>query len=49
VNPLNCFAELKPRNVYKVAIAYPVVAWLLNADSDASFSGQSHSMLGTSH
>ena len=23
------FAELKPRNVYKVAAAYAVVAWLL--------------------
>jgi TolB-like protein len=29
VNPLNFFAELKRRNVYKVAIAYAVVAWLL--------------------
>jgi hypothetical protein len=25
----NFFAELKQRNVYKVAIAYAVVAWLL--------------------
>ncbi len=25
----NFFAELKRRNVYKVAIAYAVVAWLL--------------------
>jgi hypothetical protein len=25
----NCFAELKQRNVYKVAVAYAVVAWLL--------------------
>jgi hypothetical protein len=25
----NFFAELKRRNVYKVAIAYTVVAWLL--------------------
>ena len=25
----NFFAELKRRNVYKVAIAYGVVAWLL--------------------
>jgi adenylate cyclase len=29
VNPLNFFAELKRRNVYRVAIAYAVVAWLL--------------------
>jgi hypothetical protein len=25
----NFFAELKRRNVYKVAIAYGVIAWLL--------------------
>ncbi|PYJ88151.1 MAG: hypothetical protein DME71_13735, partial [Verrucomicrobia bacterium] len=29
VNPNNFFAELRRRNVYKVAIAYAVVAWLL--------------------
>ena len=29
VNPKNLFGELKRRNVYKVAIAYGVVAWLL--------------------
>jgi len=29
LNPKNFFAELKRRNVYKVAIAYGVVAWLL--------------------
>src|SRR5213078_4468313 len=29
VNPKNFFAELKRRSVYKVAIAYGVVAWLL--------------------
>jgi TolB-like protein/Tfp pilus assembly protein PilF len=29
VNPKNFFAELKRRNVYKVAIAYAVVGWLL--------------------
>jgi TolB-like protein len=29
VNPKNIFTELKRRNVYKVAIAYGVVAWLL--------------------
>jgi hypothetical protein len=29
VNPKKFFAELKRRNVYKVAITYGVVAWLL--------------------
>ena len=29
MNPRNFFAELKRRNVYKVAIAYGVIAWLL--------------------
>jgi TolB-like protein len=29
VNPKNFFTELRRRNVYKVAIAYAVVAWLL--------------------
>jgi TolB-like protein/Tfp pilus assembly protein PilF len=29
VNPRNFFGELKRRNVYKVAVAYAVVAWLL--------------------
>ena len=29
MNPKNFFAELKRRNVYKVAVAYAVVAWLL--------------------
>ena len=29
MNSKNFFAELKRRNVYKVAIAYAVVAWLL--------------------
>jgi hypothetical protein len=29
VNLRNFFAELKRRNVYKLAIAYAVVAWLL--------------------
>jgi adenylate cyclase len=29
VNPRNFFSELKRRNVYKVAITYAVVAWLL--------------------
>src|ERR671925_1541972 len=29
MNPKEFFAELKRRNVYKVAVAYAVVAWLL--------------------
>ena len=29
MNPKNFFAELKRRNVYKVAVAYAVVAWLV--------------------
>ncbi len=29
MNPRNFLAELKRRNVYKVAVAYAVVAWLL--------------------
>ncbi len=29
MNPRNFFAELKRRNIYKVAVAYAVVAWLL--------------------
>jgi len=29
MNPRNFFAELKRRHVYRVAIAYAVVAWLL--------------------
>src|SRR6267378_6203137 len=29
MNPHNFFAELKRRNVYKVAVAYVVVGWLL--------------------
>src|SRR2546421_10674076 len=29
MNPRNFFTELKRRNVYKVAVAYAVVGWLL--------------------
>jgi hypothetical protein len=29
VNPIKFFAELKRRNVYKVGLAYAVVAWLV--------------------
>jgi len=37
MNPKNFFAELKRRNVYKVAIAYAVVAWLLMQIARRSF------------
>ena len=37
MNPRNFFAELKRRNVYKVAVAYAVVAWLLIQISDTVF------------
>jgi adenylate cyclase len=37
VNPKAFFAELKRRNVYKVAMAYPVVAWLLIQISKQAF------------
>ena len=29
MNPSNFFSELKRRNVYKVAVAYAIVSWLL--------------------
>ncbi|MBA2744195.1 MAG: hypothetical protein H0U43_07820, partial [Chthoniobacterales bacterium] len=29
MNPRNFFTELKRRNVYKVAIAYAIVGWLV--------------------
>jgi hypothetical protein len=29
VNPKKFFAELKRRNVYKVAVAYAIVGWLV--------------------
>ena len=37
MNPRNFFAELKRRNVYKVAVAYGVVAWLLIQVTDTVF------------
>ena len=37
VNPRNFFAELKRRNVYKVAIAYAVVGWLLIQIATSTF------------
>jgi hypothetical protein len=42
VSAWNFFAELNRRNVYKVAIAYAVIVWLLTvsdlADVDAELS-----------
>ena len=40
------FAELKRRNVYKVAVAYAVVGWLLGSSRDAGFSVSGNSELG---
>ena len=37
MNPRDFFTELKRRNVYKVAVAYAVVAWLLIQISDTVF------------
>ncbi|HAF04209.1 MAG TPA: hypothetical protein DCG89_10495 [Spartobacteria bacterium] len=37
VNAKNFFAELKRRNVYKVAIAYAIVAWLLVQVATSTF------------
>jgi TolB-like protein/Tfp pilus assembly protein PilF len=37
MNPKNFFSELKRRNVYKVAIAYAVVAWLLVQVATSTF------------
>ncbi len=48
MNPRDFFAELKRRNVYKVAVAYAVVAWLLiqaGAQTSASFVGRSNEEL----
>jgi hypothetical protein len=39
VNPRTFFSELKRRNVYKVAIAYAVIAWLLIEAASLLFSG----------
>jgi hypothetical protein len=37
VNPKTFFGELKRRNVYKVAIAYAVIAWLLMQIAQIAF------------
>jgi hypothetical protein len=37
VNPKIFFGELRPRNVYKVAIAYGVIAWLLTQIATQTF------------
>ena len=43
----NFFSELKRRNVYKVAVAYPVVTWLLMqiSETSASLAGRSNEEL----
>ncbi len=46
MNPRNFFAELKRRNVYKVAVAYAVVGWLLDPSRDTGFSVFRNSELG---
>ncbi len=37
MNPRNFFSELKRRNVYKVAVAYAVVGWLLIRIATSTF------------
>ena len=37
MNPRNFFAELKRRNVYKVAVAYAAVAPIIMQERRASF------------
>jgi hypothetical protein len=37
MNPRNFFAELKRRNVYKVAVAYAVVGWLVIQIATSTF------------
>jgi len=37
----NFFAELKRRNVYKVAVAYAVVGWKILASKNSRANGQS--------
>jgi adenylate cyclase len=37
VNPKSFFGELKRRNIYKVAVAYAVVAWLLIQIATSTF------------
>ena len=44
----NFFAELKRRNVYKVAVAYAVVGWLAQSSCDPGFSVLRNSELGPS-
>ena len=46
MNPHNFFAELKRRNVYKVAVAYAVVGWLLIQIAHAGFPISGDSKLG---
>ena len=43
---MNFFAELKRRNVYKVAVAYAVVAWLLIQAASIFFPGFRRAAMG---
>jgi hypothetical protein len=45
MNPRNLFAELKRRNVYKVAIAYATVEWLVIQIGKKSLSAASTGIL----
>ena len=37
MNPSNFFTELRRRNIYKVAVAYGIVAWLLTQVATQTF------------
>jgi hypothetical protein len=49
MNVSNFFNELKRRNVYKVAVAYAVVAWLLVQAGSRSFREQELSVARAVH
>lgn len=46
MDPKNFFAELKRRNVYKVAVAYALVGWFLIQIAASTFSVPPNSRLG---
>ena len=48
MNPNQFFGELRRRNVYKVAVAYAVVGWLLIQVATQLFSVLGNSELGCS-
>jgi hypothetical protein len=47
VNPNNFFAELKRRNVCKVAIAYAVTGWAIAEGASQNFSCLRRAQLGS--